>query len=415
MDVKVVRNTREGLERRRRDVVARLDLDAEAFAREVQPRLDFLRHPGSSGRRCSVFGIDRTPNRLDDAQMSPQRYQDAVEALADAVKAVGLATQTVEEADRGTDIVILLPDGGALEASLKLASLVTADSAQGQLRRWAQGADGHAAMVVVADRITSEARDDLNRAGWNWLDLRGHLRLVGPGLFVDADVPAQVEPNGRTALSGRVGPELAALLLLNPTRRLGVRAAAAVLSRAPSTVSEAFAALRAEGLVDGDNRPEVPALFWELAAGWSPTSRDVASIPDPNRGRDNTALRLGLDSVESASGWALTDTRAAVAYGAPVSTRADHPPDFYVPDQSTLRRALQVLGPATTSSSRAGTIRVAPAPMVCTDRVDATTWTNEKWPLASPLFVALDLAQDPGRGREILEAWEPRKPWHRVW
>jgi len=40
---------------------------------------------------------------------------------------------------------------------------------------------------------------------------------------------------------------------------------------------------------------------------------------------------------------------------------------------------------------------------------------NQRWPLAQPLFVALDLAQDPGRGREILNDWTPPEPWHRVW
>lgn len=29
--------------------------------------------------------------------------------------------------------------------------------------------------------------------------------------------------------------------------------------------------------------------------------------------------------------------------------------------------------------------------------------------------VALDLAQDTGRGREILDAWTPDERWTRVW
>jgi hypothetical protein len=31
------------------------------------------------------------------------------------------------------------------------------------------------------------------------------------------------------------------------------------------------------------------------------------------------------------------------------------------------------------------------------------------------VFVALDLAQDVGRGREILAAWTPDSRWSRVW
>jgi hypothetical protein len=347
---------------------------------------------------------------------SLRRGQDAVDALIGATESLGLATRVEFEPDRGCDVVVVLPGGREIGFQVKSTALLTADSAPGQLRRWSKSSEGDVACVVVADRITADARNTLSRAGWSWLDLRGHLRLLGPGLFVDSDIPALVRPGvDRQGLSGRVGIELSALLLLDPTRRVGVRAAATMLSRAPSSISEAFAALRATGLVDGDHRPAVPDLFWELAENWKPVSRDVASIPGPGGGRDNAALRLGLHDVESTVGWALTDTVAAAVYGAPVSIRASHPPDFYVPDQGTLRRAVQLLGTATTSSSRAGRVRVAPVPLVCARRIDATTWANEEWPLANPLFVALDLAQDPGRGREILDGWTPRESGNRVW
>lgn len=59
-------------------------------------------------------------------------------------------------------------------------------------------------------------------------------------------------------------------------------------------------------------------------------------------------------------------------------------------------------------------IRVAPVPAVCRHRVDLDTNPTE-WPLVHPLFVALDLAQGLGRGREILDAWAPDERWTRVW
>jgi hypothetical protein len=47
---------------------------------------------------------------------------------------------------------------------------------------------------------------------------------------------------------------------------------------------------------------------------------------------------------------------------------------------------------------------------------ESTLATNPfEWPLAHPVFVALDLAQDTGRGREILDAWTPPERWARVW
>lgn len=344
------------------------------------------------------------------------RERDGIDALVAAVQSLGLGARIESRADSTYDLLVEPPSGETLVVQIKTASLVTADSAPGQLRRWTASAGTEVAALVVADRITAAGRDTLDQAGWSWLDLRGHLKLVGPGLFVDVDVPALSKPGpARQGLSGRVGLELAALLLLDPATRVGVRAAAVALERAPSSLSAAFAALRAANLVDAESVPAVPELFWELAERWRPVSADVASIPSPGGGRDNSVLGLGLDDVETTVGWALTDTVAAVRYGAPVSMRTDHPPDFFVPDQSALRRAVRLLGPATTPAARAGRIRVAPVSLVCARRIDGTAWANESWPLANPLFVALDLAQDPGRGREILDMWTPGKPWHRVW
>jgi hypothetical protein len=158
----------------------------------------------------------------------------------------------------------------------------------------------------------------------------------------------------------------------------------------------------------------VPELFWELAERWRPAQADVQTVPAPSGGPVNDALKVGFDDV-AGTGWALTDTVAAAAYGAPVGVRSDHPRDFYVPDQATLRRAVRLLGPARDHSSRAATVRVAPVSMICSDRVDLTDRVGGGWPVAQPLFVALDLAQDPGRGREMLAEWTPPQRWRRVW
>ena len=103
-----------------------------------------------------------------------------------------------------------------------------------------------------------------------------------------------------------------------------------------------------------------------------------------------------------------------MAYGAPLAVRADQLLDFYVPDQVTARRAIALLGAASSRSQARCAVRVAPVPAVCGHRVDLATNPFE-WPLAHPLFVALDLAQDAGRGREILDAWTPPDRWARVW
>jgi hypothetical protein len=53
--------------------------------------------------------------------------------------------------------------------------------------------------------------------------------------------------------------------------------------------------------------------------------------------------------------------------------------------------------------------------MATSQRIDRGTRATLGWPLVHLLFVALDLAQDPDRGTEVLAAWEPPGEWHRVW
>ena len=100
--------------------------------------------------------------------------------------------------------------------------------------------------------------------------------------------------------------------------------------------------------------------------------------------------------------------------GAPVAVRSDALLDFFVPDDSVARRARRLLEPATSQETARCSIRVAPVPAVCRQRLDLSMNYFE-WPVAHPLFVALDLAQDKGRGREILDDWIPKIGWNRVW
>ena len=202
---------------------------------------------------------------------------------------------------------------------------------------------------------------------------------------------------------------------MDPHRTYGVREAATEIARAPSSVSQELARLREAGLVNSRQLPVLPDLFRALARRWRPESIDVASLPESGteRPRDpmSAALRLGFADPEREPGWALSDTLAAIAYGAPWNTSGAYPPEFYVPDRAAMRRARQLLGGTTSRENRAATLRVSPVPLITDRRVG---WDTE-WPLAHPLFVALDLAQDPDRGSEALAAWDPPRRWQRVW
>ena len=272
--------------------------------------------------------------------------------------------------------------------------------------------------VVVADRVTEKAREMLRAASIGWFDRRGHLRVVAPGILIDTDVrvPAVNDGETRDPLRRRAVLEVATWLMSDPARSpAGVRELARILSRSPSSISDALADLRSEGLITKTGQPTLPDLFWETADHWSTARQPLASEPNLGAASLTDPLQLGFDAVERGSGWALTDTFAAAAYGAPVGVRAGAPPDFLVPTKQLVRLAAITLGIATEADRRCS-VREAPVAWACDRRVDgAKLGLSARWPLAHPLFVALDLASDPGRGREILESWTPKEPWRRVW
>ncbi len=153
-------------------------------------------------------------------------------------------------------------------------------------------------------------------------------------------------------------------------------------------------------------------LFWHLSERWPRQRKFVATVPVDTDHAMTRPLRLGLDDADG-PGWALTDTAAAAAYGAPIAFRAGPQLDFLVPDESVLQRAVRLLGSTDSTQTAAASLRVAPVPAATRYRVDRGM--SGEWPLAHPVFVALDLAQDTGRGREILDAWTPDERWTRVW
>jgi DNA-binding transcriptional ArsR family regulator len=337
---------------------------------------------------------------------------DSEDLVVDALAQLGVrARPPVGEHDHTIDLVIV-PAG--TQVRVQRRALVTDDVAD-RLLVEAQPSPG-SVLLVVADRVTGTARRLLTVRGAGYYDLRGHLALRSENLVIDADVePVAGRVEREHALSGNAGMEVAASLLMTPTAGTTVRALARTVGRSPSTVSEVLAVLRREGLVDEQHRVEGTELFWQVADRWPVRRFYLARLPMPGDAAGITKpLRLGLDEAEATIGWALTDSAAAVAYDAPLAVRAEQLLDFYVPDQGIQRRATALLGAAPSPSQARCAVRVAPVPAVCSQRVDVETNPFE-WPLAHPLFVALDLAKDAGRGREILDAWTPPGRWTRVW
>lgn len=244
--------------------------------------------------------------------------------------------------------------------------------------------------LVVADRITADARALLNEAGWSWLDLRGHLHLRGGGLFIDTTADAVASPTAprvRSPLRGKAGLGVAYWLCSHPDQALSPTGHSTELGFAASTISTATAALAEAGLVDGDRRAVLPELFWELAGAWRPQWTWLAARPEHDEG------------------WALTGDRAAAAGGAPLVSAGGGPLELFVPDPMSVTLAARRYGVAPLGTGSAA-VAVAPVRQVLTGdrRLDG-------WRTAPDLAGALGLAGDPGRGRgrgcgrEILPDW----------
>lgn len=248
--------------------------------------------------------------------------------------------------------------------------------------------------VVVADRISELARKELSRAEVAWLDRRGHLWVKVPGVFVNADVSPSVVPPPRVvdALSG-TGFDVAVALLASPGEDVGVNELARRVHRSPGRVSEILSALRGEGLVEGGNRPSIPELFWDVAERWSPRWEPLSTTPP----------------VDAAIGYRLSGTLAALSLGAPVvAGPIGSWPRLYVAKDSELSSLVTAYG---RSGSTAAEIAVCPSRFGATM---VSSEVREGFHVAHPVLVALDLAQDRARGREVLDAWQPTEVI-RVW
>jgi hypothetical protein len=289
---------------------------------------------------------------------------------------------------RALEVVRVAPSGDGVAVTGRdgpwQASLHAFDSVGEPLARSLTRARGTG--IVVANRISGPARALLERKGWSWLDRRFGAHVADGRRdievrFADGRPPARRGGTATDAIRGRAGIAYAAAVLCSPEAPPSLRSVAAAVGMSPQSVANAAARLTDAGLLEDDRRPVVPDLFWALAEVWQPT-QDV-----------------GVAELPSGEGWVLAGDRAAAELGAPV-VNLDPRPTLWAPDAVTLRRAERRLGRP--GHDRVATLALAPTPLVTT-----TATEGEPWALPHPVFAALDLARDRGRGREILDAWTP--------
>jgi DNA-binding Lrp family transcriptional regulator len=235
--------------------------------------------------------------------------------------------------------------------------------------------------------------------------------------MIDSPVPGLLVELPAKAPLGNATSREVALALLMEGGPVGVRVAARRLERSPSTVSAALLGLRRSGLVDGEGAPLVPELFWALAGVWGEMVSPVGLAGCPHPGSSHTGmLNLGFHEPEGSAGWALRGPVAAAAWGARAPVSGGHPPDFFVPDERTVRVAARLFGQVGEGVEPACTVAAAPTTWLTRNRVDLAgrQLANTEWPAVQPVVSALDLALDP-RGREVVEDFDPPEGWRRVW
>jgi hypothetical protein len=309
---------------------------------------------------------------------------DGREALRTVLSELGL---DVAGTDAPGSTVELSWEDRTMTAVVTRASQVTGARARELIRRGSAGPE-----LVVGDRITADARSVLREAGWSWLDLRGHLHLRGGGLLIDTAVDDVSGPTGQRVSSpvrGRAGLAVAYWLCEHPDEALSPTRHSATLGFAPSTISTTAAALAEGGLVDEDRRGVLPELFWELADAWRPRWTWLAGRPEPE----------DVPDAKRGTSWVLTGDRVAAAIGAPLVSAGKGPPEFFVPGPIDITVAGRRYGVVTPGTGMAA-VAVAPVRQVLfgQGRLDG-------WQAAPDLAVALGLAGDPARGREILQDW----------
>ena len=240
--------------------------------------------------------------------------------------------------------------------------------------------------VLVADRITSDAREVLSASGWSWLDRRGRLHLRGPAVRIDVDVSvgdAQSSGGRNDPLGTGAGVGVGYWLSSHPGSALSPSRHAEPLGMAPSTISVTVRGLRDAGLVDDEGVGLFPELFWELARQWATPATALASSPSPTKA------------------WRRGGTAAAVAYGAPVVASEGQPVELYVASQLEVTMAARRFG-TTAGPGAPALVRIAPTPLLFSFAAGPRVG---RWLSVPLLSAALDLAQDRARGREILENW----------
>src|SRR5579884_881246 len=320
-----------------------------------------------------------------------------VEALTAALAQVGVGAEA--SGRPSVDTVLVRPGPAAAAVAVRVRGTAAADPLRVSALIRESGAVGRPT-VLVADRIPEPSRTLLHRAGWGWLDRRGHLRLQAPGLIIDTAVRADPRRDVRLRPGIRgVGGLTWACSLLLESRQPVLRDVARRAGLAPSTLAAAARALRDAGLAEPS-----PELFWAVAGQWRPEwvgLADPAALDD-RRQPAGPWVGAAVSGLEAAVSWGAGSWGAGSWGVNGDAAGPGWPRRVYRPDRKALNEVIETYGELRGGRGAALAVAVPPTPLVMAGRVVA------------PLFAALDLAAEP-RGLEVLAGWRPPGPGRAWW
>lgn len=260
--------------------------------------------------------------------------------------------------------------------------------------------------LLVAQRITDEARVILRQRNLAFFDERGYLSIHRRTLVVEAAVATAEAPSAKRRgqpLDG-IGLDVALWLLHTPEPG-GVRAISRAIGRTASSVSDALRRLVDDGLVTSTHEPLLPELFDAAVQAWRYRANHLVVNGDPTTPPTARALRTRLDDAVG-TGWAWAGSAAEHAWQVPGIARRTGRSELMLPDAESLDLAASVLKQ---DSNGKFDLVVAPVAWLTSHRCERRGKV-----VVPAIAIALELALDDARGRELLSGWDPAGA-HRVW
>lgn len=253
--------------------------------------------------------------------------------------------------------------------------------------------------LVVVERAPKGFRKAAREAGLSYLDLSGRGHVVAPGLVYVASPHvdwAKLNPS-RSAPFAPKASRVVRILLSDPARQWRLSEIAELAELNPGNVHRALAALVDRGVVERDEDSYVlvdPGSLLEAWADQHQSPRDRIWLR-----HDGDVRRLVREVVELLDGNAVVSGEFAAEELAPYLPAESAIVHALAPDALS---ALERLESAVPRLSRG----VGPGDVVV-DAADAGYGAfrevKKKLPLAAPVQVYVDLADDRGRGREAAE------------